>query len=154
MPMDEWGKFWTEIKPGTMLLVNSNTLCVMKESNSHHTGNCLFNCNTGTIHHYSEYFLYENGIDAVKNCMVNRIRDFEPFRPVFEECVFNGFFISTIVKNPDKTPKISGATNFVSTCETTMDEFIKRSPDGSYVREELNAMWYAWCLAIKFQDRW
>lgn len=153
MVINEWERFWTEIKPGTLLLVNSNTLCVMKDSQSHHTGNCLFSCNSGTIHHYSEYFLYENGIDAVKNCMVNRIKDFEPFRPAFEECVFNRFFISTITKNPDKASGC-GANDFVSTCQTTMTEFIERLPDGSYARKELNPMWFAWCLAIKFQDRW
>lgn len=113
--VNEWERFWAEITPGTLLLINSNTLCVMKDSQSHHTGNCLFNCNSGTIHHYSEYFLCENGIDAVKNCMVNRIKDFSEIE----------WF--------EVTKKVSEAKELVDKVEKTISsirkEFQKLFPD-------------------------
>lgn len=66
--MDEWDDFWRNLAPGTVFEVGNDLLVFMKPNESHHIENCLFNLTHASIHHYSEYFLYQGGLDKVKEC--------------------------------------------------------------------------------------
>lgn len=74
--MDRWDQFWNTVQPGTVFQVASergvDLLIFMKPSDSRHIDRCLFHFDFGTIHHYSEYFLFENGLEPVLACMLTK----------------------------------------------------------------------------------
>ena len=67
--LEEWSNFWKTIKPGTKFVVRGTLYHMMAPSSSHHTEDSLFNCATGTIHHYSELFLMADGLNRVRECI-------------------------------------------------------------------------------------
>ena len=76
--------------------------------------------------------------------------DHEETREGFEEKVFAAYYISGIKKN-STLPMLA----MVSTHNLTKAEFCKRT-DGTtpqeYVREEVDAMWFGWKLAMKYVE--
>jgi hypothetical protein len=64
-------------------------------------------------------------------------------RATFEELVYNKYFISLIGRNPDAGSQ--WAFRLDEKC-MTMRELMERDEDGEYVREDISAMWYGWCL--------
>lgn len=73
----------------------------------------------------------------------------EETRALFEERMFNAYFINSIVPNPD--PNVMGAVSFVPGDDMTKDELCKRSENDpeTYEREEVSAMWFGWKAAVK-----
>lgn len=70
-------------------------------------------------------------------------------REKFEELIFRDYFLNSITKNNNfPKPKISGCLDFISTAKLTKDQLCERDGD-SYIRKEVSAMWYAWCLCLE-----
>lgn len=64
-------------------------------------------------------------------------------RKRFEDKAFNKRFIMSVRKVGD------GPFAMQSVGCPTMEEFVKRRPDGDYEDDTLNAMWWAWQTALK-----
>lgn len=69
---NQWREFWKSVEPGTMFIKNGNMYRMLAPSSRHHTDECLVDSDRGTIHHYSELFLLEDGIEEVKACIVSK----------------------------------------------------------------------------------
>jgi hypothetical protein len=67
----------------------------------------------------------------------------EEQRALFEERAFNQRFLMSIRKVGE------GCMTFQAVGCPTKAEFVKRQADGSYEDQTLNAMWWAWCEAVR-----
>ncbi len=68
-------------------------------------------------------------------------------RELFEDRVFLDYFIRSIRLNDTvPQPKISGALDYVPTCELNKAQLCEKDEEGRYKQEEISAMWHGWCL--------
>lgn len=88
-----------------------------------------------------ERTLLESKESIIKRC--------EKSRKLFEERTFSDYYIRSIKRNPETTPRISGALDFVPGETENKDEFLKKDENGNYVRQDVSAMWHGWCLLVK-----